>query len=60
MQEQQVYPAVLEMQRVISHAYPESIRAGSLGYSEALAKVFGYLYHATVKERKIGVNITLF
>lgn len=27
LQEQQVYPAVLEMQRVISHAYPESIRA---------------------------------
>ena len=26
LQEQQVYPAVLEMQRVISHAYPESIR----------------------------------
>ena len=27
LQEQQVYPAVLEMQRVIRHAYPESVRA---------------------------------
>lgn len=27
LQEQQVYPAILEMQRVISHVYPESIRA---------------------------------
>lgn len=27
LQEQQVYPAVLEMQRVISHVYPESVRA---------------------------------